>query len=182
VTGAIHVWWHWSAVQWATVLSTVAAAAAAGAAWRSARISAALARASRVPQVSGAVLHGRPSGRIRLTFANAGPVLAVQVVYMLVMEGRMAFGLVGDGHLSVDEKVTLKTDIVSADPKAPSYFVWGWRDLDDNVYIRSHDWKTVRISKRRYLSRKRTTVAAMFEEMYPDVDYSGCIKATAEPE
>jgi len=112
-----------------------------------------------------------------MTFANAGPVLAVQVVFMLVVDDRMAFGLVGDGHLRVDEKVAMETDIVSSNHKAPSYLVWGWRDLDDNVYQRSHDWETKRIAKRRYLKRDRTTLAAMFEEMYPNVPYANCTKA-----
>jgi hypothetical protein len=174
--------WHWSPVEWATVLGTLFTAAAATAAWRSALVAVSLERSRRVPQVSGAVLHNVHTGRISLTFANAGPVLAVQVMYMLVIEGWMAFGLVGDGHLRVDEKIRLTSNIVSSDLKAPSYLVWGWRDLDDNVYQRTHDWKTVRIPKRRYLKRDRSTLAAMFDEMYPGVSYAGCVKATTEVE
>ncbi len=183
MASAIHFhWWHWTALQWATVLSAAFAAAAAGAAWRSTRIAASVARASRVPQVTGAVLHNTPSGQIKFAFANAGPVLAVQVMYMAVVDGRMAFGMVGDGFIRVDEKIILATDIVSGAIKSPSYLVWGWRDLNDNVYFRTHDWTTKRISRRTILKRERAPVSAMFEEMYPGIDYSTCVNANTTVE
>jgi len=162
-------WWHWTTTQWATVLSAVFAALATGAAWRAVAISLALQRAARVPHVSGAVLHNLDTHQLRLTFANAGPVLAVQVVYFLVANDEKRGALVGDGHLAVGEKVTFDTTIMSLNPKDPAHLVWGWRDLDDNVYFRNSDWQPKRISRRRYVRRKDTTLGAMFREMYPDV-------------
>jgi hypothetical protein len=45
----------------------------------------------------------------------------------------------------------------------------GLRDLDDNVHIRDSDWKYKRISRRRWLRRKDTTLGGTFHEMFPAV-------------
>jgi hypothetical protein len=151
------------------VLSAAFAAVAASAAWRSVAVSLSLQRAARRPHVSGAILHSSPSNRLTLTFACAGPVLAVQVMYFLVAEGQKRGGLVADGHLDVGEKEPIDPGIVSSGIQAPAYLVWTWRDLDDNVHIRDSDWKYKRISRRTWLRRKDTTLGGTFREMYPDV-------------
>jgi hypothetical protein len=164
----------WSTSEWTSVVGILFAALAAAASWRSVAISLALQRAARVPQVSGAVLHGVPSGRLTLTFANAGPVLAVQVVYMLVAEGVKRGGIVGEGHLAVGEKITFDPNVpVSASVTGPAHLVWGWRDLDDNVYFKASDWTGRRFSRRAYLRREDTSLGGMFREMYPDVPMPG---------
>jgi hypothetical protein len=55
VLAAVH-WWHWTAAQWATVVSAVATSLAALAAWLAASVSLALQRNGRTRQVSGAGL------------------------------------------------------------------------------------------------------------------------------
>ncbi len=159
---------EWDTTEWALVVSTVFTAAAATAAWLSARASLSAIRGARVPFVSGGVLYGINTGRLSLSFANAGPALAVQVVYFAVGPGWKAGGTVGDGHLAAGDKVTIELPYFGGRDE-DVYLVWGWRDLDDNIYQRRDDWKTKRISRRGYLRQKDHTLGGMFHSMYPDV-------------
>lgn len=158
----------WDAAEWAAVASAAFTALAATAAWLSVRAALAVQRAARVPFVSGAIIHGSPSGKLSATFANAGPTLAVQVMYLAVGPNWKHGGVVGDGHLRVGEKVTFDLAFVAGKDDRV-YLVWGWRDLYDNVYVRNDEWLTKRFSRRRWLRRKDTTLGAMFRELYPKV-------------
>jgi hypothetical protein len=162
---------EWDTGEWAAIIAATFTAGAAVAAWLSARASLTVLRRARVPFVSGAVHRGVPSGRISLGFANTGPTLAIQVMYFVVGPGWRQGGTVGDGHLTAGEKVTIDTAYLAADgADQKTYLVWGWRDLDDNVYTRSDEWKMKHFSRRRWLRRKDTTLGGMFREMYPKVE------------
>lgn len=158
----------WDTGEIAVVATAAFTAFAALAAWLSARASLVLQRSARVPHVSGAVTRDQTTGQIGLTFANAGPVLAVQVLYLLVGDTLKHGGAVSDGHLAVGEKWRAKLPAAWAS-EANTRLVWGWRDLDDNVFFRNDNWDTKRISRRRYLRRKQTNLGDMFSEMYPKV-------------
>lgn len=163
---------NWDTSEWAAVVSAVAAATAAIAAAASARASLKLQRAGRAPHVSAGVIHSRDTGRIRLTFANSGPVVATQLAYYLFVDGRKASGYVDDGQLTAGQKVHVDPDIVSANFKDNAYLVWSWRDADDNVHQRSNHWKYIYVSRRKFLRKKDKTMVALFREMYPNIDVS----------
>jgi hypothetical protein len=158
----------WDTSEWAAVAAAAFTALAATAAWLSVRAALAVQRAARVPFVSGGIIHGSPSGKLSATFANAGPTLAVQVMYLAVGPNWKHGGIVGDGHLKVGEKVTIDLAYVAGSADRV-YLVWGWRDLNDNVFVRNDEWRTKQFSRRRWLRREETTLAAMFRELYPKV-------------
>lgn len=160
---------HWSTAEWATVVSAVGAAIAAISAAVSARSTLVSQRRARVPDVSGAVTI-TPSGELGASFANAGPGLASMVWYIAVTpEGRRCGGAVGDGHLVAGEKCKFPLALPSVDPDDRVRMVWTCRDVDNDVYFWSDDWRQKRISYRKFRRRKDRSLGAVFREMYPDV-------------
>lgn len=159
---------HWSAAEWTTVASAVAAAIAAIAAAVSARSSLVAQRRAHVPSVSGGVTHDPTTGALGASFANAGPGLATMVWYIAVTgDGHRAGGAVGDGHLVAGEKHKFPLRLPPLFPdKTPVWMVWTCRD----VYFWSDDWRRKRLSYRQFRRRKDKSLGAVFREMYPDVD------------
>jgi hypothetical protein len=111
-----------------------------------------------------------------VSIANAGPGMAVQVMYLVVSEGRQAGGLVGDGHLAAGEKNLFAIELQAPPAGAKSYLAWGCLDVHSNVYSWGNDWSARRRSKRRHLRRRKkgkTTLGAMFRDHFPDVEIPG---------
>ena len=155
--------------EWAAVLSALFTALAAMAAWRSARSSAVLIASSRRAHLSGGVTRGTPSGSLGLSFANAGPSMAIHVLYFVVSGNREKGAAVADGHLAPGEKWTEDLGWTAA-PGEVSFLIWLWRDVESNVYLARDDWKPPqRFTRGQYLDRPETSLGAAFREMYSTV-------------
>lgn len=149
--------------EWAQLVAAVAAAVAAFGSLVTALLLWSQSRAAMRPNVSAGILDKGEGTALAATFVNAGPGLAIQLVYCL--EGERA-GMVGRGYLLAGERIELDLKTTSKGSAAATRMIWICRDTTEALHIWTYDERHVRLSRRRRRNR-RLSAAALFNTMYP---------------
>ena len=113
-----------------------------------------------MPDVHASVTINGSGAHSSLALINAGPGLARHVLFLLVESGRICQGGIGTVFLLPEAHVELDLDFRST--KLRSTFVWGYMDIDGNVYVKSNDGKRV-----RYKHPARVELGDAFRRLYP---------------
>jgi hypothetical protein len=104
-------------------------------------------------------------GAASIGFVNAGEGLARFVLFLAATPDKLVQGGVGDGVLLPHAQTVTELPIklpVNTDEDIP--LVWTYMDRRGNIYARSNHRRRVK----RYKSKKRRELGAIFRDFYPD--------------
>lgn len=168
----------WTTAEWTSVLATLFAAVATGAALTATLLQLRVTRRARLPHLTGAVV-GYVDGTAEVRIANSGPGLAVQVGFLIVDGEKLSTGLIGRGFLQPGEEGTRPIPRPQHDASVPGVFMC--RDVDDNLHVWAHKGDYRRVSRRDVLRRRNVDSRGHFHWFYPDVPIPDAKGTTTAP-